>query len=85
MQVSSLNSRKKPDESYSVALFYSISGALRAEKLLKAESLPIKLIPVPRHLSSDCGICVRFKREDELNVERVLNTSKLEIQGIHPI
>ena len=80
-----MNSRKKPDESYSVALFYSISGALRAEKLLKAESLPIKLIPVPRNLSSDCGICVRFKRADEPKVERVLNTSKLEIQGIHPI
>ncbi|MDY6911919.1 MAG: DUF3343 domain-containing protein [Chloroflexota bacterium] len=80
-----MNSKKNPDESYSVALFYSISGALRAEKLLKAESLPIKLIPVPRHLSSDCGICVRFKREDEPKVERVLNAGKLDIQGIRPM
>ena len=67
---------------YGVALFYSISGALRAEKLLKAQNVPIKLIPVPRHLSSDCGICVRFELEDEPKVTDILNESKLEIQGI---
>ncbi len=68
-----------------MVLFYSISGALRAEKLLKAESVPLKLIPVPRHLSSDCGICVRFERADELKVEGILSRSKLEVQGIHRI
>jgi len=70
---------------FSVALFHSISGALRAEKLLKAESVPLKLIPVPRHLSSDCGICVRFECADKLKVEEILNKSKLEVQGIHQI
>jgi len=66
-----------------VVLFHSISGALRAEKLLKAESVPLKLIPVPRHLSSDCGICIRFECADKLKVEGILGRSKLEIQGIH--
>ena len=70
---------------FSVALFHSISGALRAEKLLKAESVPLKLIPVPRQLSSDCGICVRFECADQLKVEEILNKSKLEVQGIHQI
>ena len=70
---------------FSVVLFHSISGALRAEKLLKAESVPLKLIPVPRHLSSDCGICIRFDRADEPKVEGILSQSKLEIQGIHQI
>ena len=73
----------KPD--YSVVLFYSMSGALRAEKLLKKDGVVIKLIPVPRQLSSDCGVCVRFERLDEDLVKQKLAGAKLEIQGIHPI
>ena len=41
-----------------VILVYSPSHALRAEKLLQGATIPCKLIPVPRHLSSDCGVCV---------------------------
>ncbi len=70
---------------FAVVLFYSISAALRAEKLLNAEGVSLKLIPVPRHLSSDCGICVRFERADEPKVKGILSRSKLEIQGIHQI
>ena len=70
---------------YSVVLFHSMSGALRAEKLLKNGGMGIKLIPVPRQLSSDCGVCVRFERPDEDLVKRKLAEAKIEIQGIHPI
>jgi len=80
-----LNSKDKQKGRYSVVLFHSISGALRAEKLLKAESISIKLIPVPRHLSSDCGICVRFAREDEAKVKEILTQNNLQIQNIRPI
>lgn len=47
--------------SYFVMLFKSVSYALKAEKILKALGLPHKLIPVPKQLSSDCGICLRFE------------------------
>jgi len=70
---------------YSVVLFNSMSGALRAEKVLKSEDVPIKLIPVPRKLSSDCGICVRIERADSERVEQRLKEAKVEIQGIHQI
>ena len=70
---------------YSVVLFYSMSGALRAEKLLKKDGVVIKLIPVPRQLSSDCGVCVRFERPDDDLVKRKLDEARVEIQGIHPI
>jgi len=43
-----------------VALFHSVSYALKAEKILKSRNISYKLIPVPRHISSDCGFCVRF-------------------------
>jgi len=41
-----------------VILFRTVSYALKAEKILKQEGLPHKLIPVPKHISSDCGVCL---------------------------
>ena len=69
----------------SVVLFYSVSGALRAEKLLKKEGIITKPIPVPRHLSSDCGICLRFEQSDEARVRMILEEGQVEIQGIYPV
>ncbi|PKN77488.1 MAG: hypothetical protein CVU52_00315 [Deltaproteobacteria bacterium HGW-Deltaproteobacteria-10] len=62
----------KQKESSSVVLFESVSHALRAEKLIKTATISCKLIPVPRHLSSDCGICLRFNTEEKDRVEKIL-------------
>jgi len=70
---------------HSVVLFYSTSGALQAEKLLKKESIATKLIPVPRHLSSDCGICLRFEQSEETRVKVILDKKQVEVQGIYPL
>ena len=66
--------------SYGVILFHSTSGALRAEKLLKKEGIAYKIIPVPRHLSSDCGVCIRFSSQEESLVRKAL-ADKVEIQS----
>ena len=70
---------------HSVMLFYSTSSALQAEKLLKREGIATKLIPVPRHLSSDCGISLRFDRLEEARVRVILEKGQVEIQGIYPV
>ena len=59
-------------ESTGVVLFESVSHALRAEKLIKAAQIPCKLIPVPRHLSSDCGVCLRFNTDANEQIENIL-------------
>ena len=59
-------------ESTSVVLFESVSHALRAEKLIRAGQITCKLIPVPRHLSSDCGVCLRFNTDAKDQVENIL-------------
>ena len=46
---------------YAVFLFPSVGHALKAEKILKAAAIAHKLIPVPREISSDCGICLRVE------------------------
>jgi hypothetical protein len=70
---------------YGVVLFYSTSSALQVEKLVKGMGIAVKLIPVPRQLSSDCGICLRFDRRDESRIRAILEKKQIEIQGIHPI
>jgi hypothetical protein len=70
---------------YSVVLFHSITGALQAEKRLKGIGIATKLMPVPRQLSSDCGVCLRFERKDEPEVKSVLEEERIDIQGIYPI
>ncbi len=48
-------------------LFNTIHDVLKAEKILKKESVVHELVPVPRNLSSDCGMCIKL----EGNLEEV--------------
>ena len=49
--------------SYCVALFDSVSQVIKAEKVLLNAALAHKIIPVPKSISTDCGVCVRFLTE----------------------
>jgi hypothetical protein len=71
------------ENAYSVILFHTNSAALRAEKFLLREGLIIKLIPGPRQLSSDCGIALRFDRNQETSVREILETASVPIDSIH--
>lgn len=48
----------------SVILFESVSATLLAEKILKETGIAHKIIPVPKHISSDCGVCIRVDAEN---------------------
>jgi hypothetical protein len=71
-------------ETYHVVVFKSVHHALRSEKLLKEAGVPHKLIPVPRHISTDCGICLRFTADLKSRIEEIL-TGKVEISEIRPL
>lgn len=60
------------EQRYVVFLFPSVSYALKAEKILKAAGIAHKLIPVPRHISSDCGVCLRATEDKQQDLEREL-------------
>lgn len=62
-----------------VAIFHSIQRVMKAEKSLLDSGLDIVLIPVPRTLSADCGMAVRFPLESRPAVEDVLAGVGLEI------
>ena len=48
---------------YYVALFDSVTRVMKAEKILRSLSVPHKIIPVPKAISSDCGVGIRFEQE----------------------
>ena len=71
----------KDKKTYAVVLFKAVSYALKTEKILKQEGLPHKLIPVPKQISSDCGVCLRFEQNIQNQIEAAL-LNKVEIEDI---
>jgi hypothetical protein len=69
-------------EQYAVILVYSTSHAIRAEKTLQKAGLSCKLIPVPRHLSSDCGVCIRIQKADKVAGLQALETAQVEFDSV---
>ena len=74
----------KEHHQYSVMLFKAVGYVLKAEKILKKEGLPHKLIPVPKHISADCGICLRFEPTIQSKIEAAL-LNKVEIEDIRTL
>ena len=70
---------------FAVILVHSTSHAIHAERVLKKAGLKVKLIPTPRHLSSDCGSVVRIAAEDRTRSERVLAETRVSIDRIEPL
>ncbi len=70
---------------HGVILFYTTSSALKAEKNLMKQGFEVKLIPVPRELSSDCGVALRFNWKDRELIAAQLASTNVEIDSIHPL
>ncbi|HDP98045.1 MAG TPA: DUF3343 domain-containing protein [bacterium] len=70
---------------YAVILVDSTSHAMRIERLLNSADIDCKMIPVPRQLSSDCGVCVRVRFDDVDRVKKQLEHDRVEFQVIYDI
>lgn len=44
-----------------LATLFTHSGAIKYKNHLKGQGIPVELIPVPRKVSSSCGIAARFE------------------------
>jgi len=65
-----------------VVTFYSTSVAIRAEKVAKGAGCIVKLIPMPRHLSADCGTALRIQSEDLDKITKLFVDSKVQYTEI---
>jgi hypothetical protein len=56
-----------------VVLFHGSHWAIKAESVARREGLTVKLIPIPRYMSSDCGVCLRHLAEDTDRLLEILS------------
>lgn len=66
-----------------VVTFHTTAGAIAMEKLCKARSIPGRLIPVPRSITSDCGIAWRAFPADKAVIEAAAAENGLEAAGYY--
>lgn len=77
--------RKILQDQFAVILIDSTGHAIQIEKLLLNNSITCKLIPVPRQLSSDCGVCVRVNKTEKEIIIKLLSAHKIDFNSIHDI
>lgn len=70
---------------YAVFLVRSTGHAYQIEKVLKQTGIGCKLVPVPRKLSSDCGVCVRIDAHSLAHAVQVLQDSGAAAESVHEI
>jgi len=66
-----------------VAVFHSVHRVMEAEKVLKLGGADILLIPVPRQLSSDCGLAIRIPVAEQGRVDALLAEKGLKPAEIY--
>jgi hypothetical protein len=52
---------------------------MKAEKLLKGKGLNVDLIPVPREISSDCGVAIEMSVEIGEEALRLMDEHRIPI------
>lgn len=70
---------------YTLLLVGSTQRALRAEQLLQEAGIACKLIPVPRRVHSDCGLCLRVARADRAAALEALCAAGLDEVTAHDL
>ena len=66
-------------------VLYSATQALRAEAALRAAGVEGVIIPVPRTLSTQCGVCLRVPIDDRPTAEAVLTELGTAISAVHEV
>lgn len=70
---------------YCVVTFENTGKALAFEKTLKKCGYEIRLMPVPRQVSSSCGTSARVSCDEKDEILAICNENNLEIDGFHKI
>ena len=70
-------------DQYNYMTFKSVSYAMKVETALKKNNIKFKIIPVPRSISSSCGLCVRFCKEDLEILKTIIANNSLVYENIY--
>jgi hypothetical protein len=72
-------------DEYGVILTFSTGHSIRGEKVLTEAGIDTKMIPVPRHLSSDCGVALRIRSRDRDSALRTLTDKGVSFDRYEPL
>lgn len=72
-----------PDTADFLLTFHNTSTAMRAEKCSKARDMRAKLRPVPRELSSSCGLALEVNEVVLCDLKEVLNNNNIDLEGLY--
>lgn len=82
MRIGGDSSRSEPDERCA-AVLETIHYVIKGERILKRAGLKIDVIPVPREISSDCGMALEFSCQERDRVEQILVEGDVGVVGIY--
>ena len=63
-------------------LFFSNNHVFWAQEIFTEQGLGHRVVPVPRHLSSECGYAVQVAASDRERAAALLTTEDIEIDRI---
>lgn len=66
-----------------ILIFRGTHQVLSAESHLKKGGVPMRLIPVPRRLTSDCGLAIRIFPPDRELARNVLTRAGILPKSVH--
>jgi hypothetical protein len=66
-----------------VLIFRGTHQVLSAEKRLKGGGVSLRLIPVPRRLTSDCGLAIRIPLDHRDRAREILSRARLLPESVH--
>ena len=66
-----------------ILIFRGTHQVMSAEKNLKKAGVPVRLIPVPRRLTSDCGLAIRISPPDRKHAREVLSRARIFPRSVH--
>jgi hypothetical protein len=66
-----------------IITFSTTHHVLHAEKLLRSTGIDVELVPVPRYISSDCGICIKLHCMHLDKALALLRAEGVNYEGVH--
>jgi len=66
-----------------VVVLETIHYVIKGEKILKKAGIGIDVIPVPREISSDCGMAIEFSCLGRDRVEQLLSQKGITVLGLY--
>lgn len=64
-------------------LFQSTRDVIKLERNLSEKKIPFKVIPVPRSLSSECGMAIEIEEENIVYAEKIAFLFKIDLKIIN--